>query len=135
MSRILGRAGTVAVLAAVVCAAPAMARPSLVVQASAVGTPAGQPGVTTYTFECAATDVRNTVVGLSQCSVGPFYADTGGGCFECFGSPFAYGQGTVLGTQQYDLCVAASSWGAAGHQYVSKCAPIDPKTLTAVIAG
>ena len=134
MSRIVRRAGIVAVLAAVACSAPAQARPSLVVQASAVGVTNGM-GPVTFTFECAATDVRNTVAGLTRCSVGPLYADTGSGCFECWGSPFAYGSGTVYANPTHELCVAASSWGAAGYQTVSKCAPIDPLTNTAAIAG
>ena len=77
--------------------------------------------------------MRN-VLSYLQCSVGRVYADLYCG-FECFGPQFAHGRGVLSAGRTYELCVAAVSWGAVGSQYVKKCAPIDPLTNVAAIAG
>jgi hypothetical protein len=124
----------VGLVVACAAAAPAMARPSLAIQGLAISSYGGGFEQTRLTVECAAVDVKNANFGLTQCSVGPVYADVSG-CFECPGKAVAYATGIAVLGPLYQLCVAASSWGAAGHQFLSKCVPLDPLTGTAVLVG
>ena len=124
---------TLAALAAV--PAVAQARPSLVVQAAAVGYHGGFENMNVQ-FECTAVDVTGAPTHFDRCSFGSIYAPAGS-CFECVHPPAATtnGSGNVRLGLPYDLCVTAVSYIAGGVQRVTKCAPYSYLTNTAVIAG
>jgi hypothetical protein len=129
------RALMVGVVAAAVLAPVAQARPSLVVQASAVSYNGGFEQMNVR-FECAAVDVTGKPTHFNRCSFGSIYAPAGQ-CFECVNPPAVVttGAGNVRLGLPYDLCVTATSYLASGPQTVSKCAPFSYLTGTAVIAG
>lgn len=126
-----------ALLAAALSLAPAaaQARPSIVVEAAAKGYFGGFEQMAVQ-FECSAAELGGRSLRLTRCSFGPLNAPTSW-CFECFNPPFAAtaGRGTVVLGQSYQLCVTASSQLPTGLQTVSKCAPFDYTTNSAVIAG
>lgn len=116
----------------------AQARPSLVVMAAAKGYYGGFEQMNVQ-FECAAVDVTGAPAWLTRCSFGNVYARTTGQCMDC-PSPdppaaVAVGSANVRLGLAYNLCVSATSMLASGPQAVTRCAPYDYLTNTAVIAG
>lgn len=126
-----------ALLAATAALAPAaaQARPSIVVEAAAKGYFDGFEQMAVR-FECSAAEISGQPVRLTRCSFGPLNAPTSW-CFECIHPPITAttGGGTVVLGQPYSLCVTASSGTSTGWQSVSKCAPYNYTTGTAVVAG
>jgi hypothetical protein len=127
------RALILAALAAVAVApAAAEARPSLVVSAVAKGYHGGFENMNVQ-FACAAADVTGKPTVIRTCRFGSIYAPATGPCFECVTPPAAAtsASGNVRLGLPYDLCVTAVS----GTESVTKCAPFDYLTNSAVIAG
>jgi hypothetical protein len=115
-----------AVLAAAMAPA-AQARPTIVVQASAVGVTSA--GVLSVQFQCSAADITGGPVVIETCGFGPLYAAPSGGTAFAFTS----GSGALRQGGSRFLCVVASTPGTT--QNVTRCAAYDPLTGTAVVAG
>ena len=128
----------VALAAFALAPAVAEARPSLVVSGIAKGYHGGFENMNVQ-FECAAADIGGAPTYITRCSFGKASAPTTGQCMDCPqpDPPAAVSVGSTnvrLGLP-YDLCVTAVSHTTAGVQTVSRCAPFDYLTNTALIAG
>jgi hypothetical protein len=125
VAALLGAAASIASVPA------AQARPSIVVEAAAVGHFGGFEQMAVE-WECAAANAGTGTVWLSRCSFGPINAAVT--CFECYNPPAAIGRSTFVLGQPYELCVTAYTYSPT-YQVVSKCAPFSYLTNTAVLAG
>ena len=124
------------VLAVVMAVAPAaQARPSIVVQGVAKGHTAIPPMFENFAveWECTASNAGTANVILSQCSFGGVNAVHP--CMDCPTPPanYAVGKGTFRLGLDYQLCVTAYVYQP--YQTVTRCAPYDYLTNTAVVAG
>ena len=124
------------VLAVVMAVAPAaQARPSIVVQGVAKGHTAVPPMFENFAveWECTAGNAGAALVVLTQCSFGG--VDAVRHCMDCPTPPenYAVGRGIFRLGLAYQLCVSA--YVAQPYQTVTRCAPYDYLTNTAVVAG
>ena len=108
----------------------AHARPSVVVQASAVAVP-GAAGQLDVRWQCATADTSGGYAWLHYCKFGGVDAYPECQDWECPADPAVFASGSFAFGPSYELCVAA----VMATQYVAKCAPFDYLTRTAVIAG